>query len=127
MSPWADLTGSGESIIRNKKFEPLINKDGIVNMAKLYAQKEPLDNPLISPVFADLKGLSPILIQAGGIEVLVDNSTMLAERAKKDGVEVKLEVYENMTHVFQNFGEKLLESRKAYESVNEFIQKFILR
>ncbi|MHA2283436.1 MAG: alpha/beta hydrolase [Promethearchaeota archaeon] len=124
MSPWADLTGSGESIIRNQRFEPLI-KDGLVNMARLYAQKEPLNNPLISPVFADLKRLPPLLIQAGGIEALVDDSNMLAERAKKDGVEVKLEVYENMTHVFQNFGEELPESRKAYENVNEFIQKLI--
>ena len=124
MSPWADLTGSGESITRNQKFEPLI-KDGITKMAKSYAQKEPLNNPLISPVFADLKGLPPLLIQAGGIELLVDDSTTLAKRAEKNGVEVKLEVYKNMTHVFQNFGEKLSESRKAFESINEFIQKFI--
>ncbi|MFX1502865.1 MAG: alpha/beta hydrolase [Promethearchaeota archaeon] len=124
MSPWADLTGSGESIIRNQKYEPLI-KDGLVNMAKLYAQKEALNNPLISPVFADLKGLPPLLIQAGGIEALVDDSKKLAERAKIDGVEVKLEVYRNMTHVFQNFGEELSESKKAYESINEFIQKII--
>ena len=79
----------------------------------------------IKTVFADLKGLPPLLIQAGGIEALVDDSNSLAERAKKDGVEVKLEVYENMTHVFQNFGEQLSESRKAYENVNEFIQKYI--
>lgn len=125
MSPWADLTGSGKSIITNQKFEPLI-KDGIENMAKSYAQKEPLNNPLISPIFADLKGLPPLLIQAGGIEALVDDSITLANRAKEAGVEVTLEVYENMTHVFQNFGEKLSESRKAFESVNEFIQKIIL-
>ncbi|MFX1575439.1 MAG: alpha/beta hydrolase [Promethearchaeota archaeon] len=124
MSPWADLTGNGDSIIRNQKFEPLI-KDGIMNMAKSYAQKESLDNPLISPVFADLKGLPPLLIQAGSIEALVDDSITLAERAKTAGVEVKLEVYENMTHVFQNFVEELSESRKAFESVNDFIQKFI--
>jgi len=124
MSPWVDLTGSGESIIRNQKFEPLI-KEGLINMAKSYAQKESLTNPLISPVFADLKGLPPLLIQAGGIEALVDDSVSLAERAKKDGVEVKLEVYENMTHVFQNFGEELSESRKAFESINDFIKKFV--
>jgi len=124
ISPWADLTGSGESIIRNQKFEPLI-KEGVVNMAKSYAQKEPLNNPLISPVFADLKGLPPLLIQAGSIEALVDDSNSLAEHAKRDGVEVKLEIYENMTHVFQNYGEQLSESRKAFESVNKFIQKYI--
>jgi len=124
MSPWVDLTASGKSIIRNQKFEPLI-LEGIKNMAKSYAQKESLINPLISPVFADLKGLPPLLIQAGGIEALVDDSISLAERAKTAGVEVKLEIYENMTHVFQNFGEELSESRKAFANVNEFIQKYI--
>jgi acetyl esterase/lipase len=124
ISPWADLTGSAKSIIKNQRFEPLI-KEGAVNMAKLYAQEESLSNPLISPIFADLKGLPPILIQAGGIEALVDDSKTLAKRAKKDGVKVELEVYENMTHVFQNYGEQLSESRKAFESVNQFIQKLI--
>ena len=124
MSPWADLTGSGKSIIENQKFEPLI-KDGLINMAKLYARKEPLNNPLISPVFADLKGLPPLLIQVGGIEALESDSISLTERAKIGGVDTKLEIYENMTHVFQNFGEELSESRKAFESVNEFIQKIV--
>jgi acetyl esterase/lipase len=124
MSPWADLTGSGKSIINNQKFEPLI-KQGLQNMAKSYAHKESLKNPLISPVFADLEGLPPLLIQVGGIEALLDDSLTLAERAKTAGVEVKLEVYENMTHVFQNFGEELSESRKAFESINKFIQNYI--
>ena len=124
MSPWADLTGSGKSLIENKRFEPLMN-DGLINMAKLYARKEPLNNPLVSPVFADLKGLPPLLIQAGGIEAILDDSTSLAKQGKKAGIEVKLEIYENMTHVFQNFGEQLSESRKAFESVNEFIQKIV--
>jgi acetyl esterase/lipase len=124
MSPWADLTGSGKSIIENQRFEPLI-KDGLVNMARLYAQKESLSNPLISPVFADMKGLPPLLIQAGSIEALVDDSKFLAEGAKKAGIEVNLEIYENMTHVFQNFGEEILECKKAFESINHFVQKLI--
>ncbi len=124
MSPWVDLTGSGRSLISNQKYEPLI-KEGLKNMAKSYAQNEPLSSPLISPVFADLKGLPPLLIQAGGIEALLDDSISLAERAKIAGINVKLEVYENMSHVFQNFGDKLSESRKAYESVNEFIHKYL--
>ncbi len=124
MSAWADLTGSGKSIIENQKFEPLI-KDGLVNMARSYAQKESLNNPLISPIFANMKGLPPLLIQAGGIEALVDDSNSLADGAKKAGVEVKLEIYENMTHVFQTFGDDLPESRKAFESINDFVQKLI--
>ncbi|MHA2268913.1 MAG: alpha/beta hydrolase [Promethearchaeota archaeon] len=124
MSPWADLTGSGKSIITNQKFEPLI-KDGLTWMAKSYTQKESLSNPLISPVFADLHGLPPLLIQVGGIEALLDDSVTLADQAKTAGVEAILEVYENMTHVFQNYGESLSESRKAFESVNDFIRKYI--
>jgi len=124
MSPWADLTGSGNSIIKNQKFEPLI-KDGLINMAKLYARKEPLNNPLISPVFADLKGLPPLLIQVGGIEALESDSISLAERAKVGGVDAKLEIYKNMTHVFQNFGDELSESRESFESVSSFIRKLI--
>ena len=124
MSPWVDLTASGKSLINNQKYEPLM-MEGIKGMAKSYAQKESLRNPLISPIFADLEGLPPLLIQAGGIEALLDDSISLAEQAKKAGVDVKLEVYENMTHVFQNFGEELSESRKSFESVNEFIQKII--
>ncbi|MFW9821847.1 MAG: alpha/beta hydrolase [Candidatus Thorarchaeota archaeon] len=123
MSPWADLTASGESIITNQKYEPLI-KDGLIWMAKSYAQEQPLTNPLISPVFADMKGLPPLLIQVGGIEALLDDSLNLAEQAKKSGVEVQLEVYDNMTHVFQNFGEQLSESRKSYKSINKFIHKY---
>jgi acetyl esterase/lipase len=99
--------------------------DGLKWMAKSYAQKESLSHPLISPVFADLKGLPPLLIQVGGIEALLDDSVKLAGQAKSAGLEVNLEVYENMTHVFQNFGEELSESRKALESVNEFIKKYI--
>ena len=124
MSPWADLTESGKSIIKNQKFEPLI-KDGLINMAKLYARKEPLNNPLISPVFADLKGLPPLLIQVGGIEALESDSISLAERAKVGGVDAKLEIYENMIHVFQNFGDQLSESRESFESVNTFIRKLV--
>jgi acetyl esterase/lipase len=124
ISPWADLTGSGKSIIENQKFEPLI-KDGLVNMAKQYAQKESLSHPLVSPIFADLKGLPPLLIQAGSIEALVDDSKTLADRAKEAGVDVTLEIYENMTHVFHNFGDELPESRQAFESINKFVQKLI--
>ncbi|MHA1987565.1 MAG: alpha/beta hydrolase [Promethearchaeota archaeon] len=124
MSPWVDLMGSGKSLIDNQKFEPLMI-EGLKSMAKSYAQMEPLNNPLISPVFADLEGLPPLLIQVGGIEALLDDSVSLAESARTAGVDVKLEVYENMTHVFQNFGEKLSESREAFESINSFIQKYI--
>ncbi|MHA2288288.1 MAG: alpha/beta hydrolase [Promethearchaeota archaeon] len=120
MSPWADLTLEGKSLEHNKKYEPDL-VEGVIELAKLYAQSESVRNPLISPILADLKGLPPMLIQAGGIEALLDDSITLAENAKSAGVEVILEVYDNMTHVFQAFGDDLPESKKALESVANFI------
>ena len=120
MSPWADLTGEAKSLEYNKKYEPEMS-EGILNMAKQYAQNELFKNPLISPIFADLKGFPPILIQAGSIEALLDDSLKLAENAKSAGVAATLDVFDNMTHVFQVFGDDLPESIKALENVAKFI------
>lgn len=120
LSPWADLTGNANSLKDNQVYEPEM-AEGIKNMAKLYAQNESSKNPFISPVFADLKGLPPLLIQAGGIEGLLDDSLTLAKNAKSAGVENILEVYDNMTHVFQNFGDDLPESKKAFDNIAKFI------
>jgi monoterpene epsilon-lactone hydrolase len=64
----------------------------------------------------------PLLIQAGGMEVLLDESILLADRTKEAGVNVTLEVYERMTHVFQSFADKLKESRKAWKNIGDFVQ-----
>jgi acetyl esterase/lipase len=95
--------------------------EGLKPNASLYVGGNSTKNPLISPVFADLGGLPPLLIQAGGIEALLDDSILLAERAKSAGVQVTLEVYENMTHVFQLFGDVLSESMKAFDNIKKFI------
>ena len=124
MSQWADLTISAKLLLKNEKFEPLMI-DGLKWMAESYAQEKSVRNPLISPVFADLEGLPPLLIQVGGIEALESDSISLAERAKLGGVDAKLEIYENMTHVFQNFGDELSESRESFESVNTFIRTLV--
>jgi len=120
MSPWVDLTASGKSLETNFKYEPEIA--GAKNVANDYAGEASIKNPLISPVFADLGGLPPLLIQAGGIEVLLDDSILLAERAKSAGVQVTLEVYENMNHVFQTFGDLLSESKEAFDNIKKFIE-----
>ncbi len=121
MSPWVDLTVSGKSLETNYKYEPEM-ADGLKTIASLYAGGNSTKNPLISPVFADLGGLPPLLIQAGGIEALLDDSILLAERAKSAGVQVTLEVYEKMTHVFQEFGDLLSESKKAFNNIKKFIE-----
>jgi monoterpene epsilon-lactone hydrolase len=124
-SPWVDLRTRGKSLKRFYKYEPEL-AIGVKAMARLYANKESLKNPYISPVYADLHHLPPLLIQAGGIEVLLDESVLLADRAKEAGVDATLEVYEGMTHVFQSYADKLEDSIKAWKSITDFVQAHLL-
>lgn len=123
-SPWVDLSGRGKSLKSFYKYEPEL-ASGVKEMASLYSGNNNRKNPLISPVYADFEGLPPLLIQVGGIEVLRDEAILLAERAKTSGVDVTLEVYDGMTHVFQGFADKLEESMDAWNSVGSFVKKHI--
>ena len=123
-SPWVDLRSRGKSLKKFYKYEPELAV-GVKPMARLYANRENLKNPFISPVYADLYDLPPLLIQAGGIEVLLDESLLLAERAKEAGVDVTIEVYEGMTHVFQSFADKLEESKQAWKNIGNFVQNHL--
>ena len=123
-SPWVDLRGRGKSLKEFYKYEPEL-ASGVKAMASLYVGSNSRKNPYISPVYADLEGLPPLLIQVGGIEVLRDEAILLAERAKTSGVEVTLEVYEGMTHVFQSFADKLEESMDAWKNIKSFVEKHI--
>lgn len=122
LSPWVDLALTGDSLKENAKFEPNITKPMLRSIAMAYLRGKDPKNPLASPLYADLKGLPPMLIQAGSIEVLLDDSVRLAEHAKASGVEVNLEVWEGMTHVFQKFGDSLANSQQAIENIGKFTQ-----
>ncbi|MHA1671241.1 MAG: alpha/beta hydrolase [Promethearchaeota archaeon] len=123
-SPWVDLRGRGESLKSFYKYEPEL-ASGVKVMASLYARNNNRKNPYISPVYAEFDGLPPLLIQVGSIEVLRDEAILLAEKAKTSGVDVTLEVYEGMTHVFQNFADKLEESMDAWKNISSFAEKHV--
>jgi monoterpene epsilon-lactone hydrolase len=123
LSPWVDLEGTGESMTSRADADPVIKPDAIKWMAKFYAGEADLREPLVSPIYADLKGLPPMLIQVGTAEVLFDDSTRLAERARAAGVDVVLEPWEDMIHVWQYFAAMLPEGREAIERIGEFIIK----
>ena len=124
LSPWVDLINAGESFKEFYKYEPVLAS--LLNIiAVLYSGTKNKKDPYISPIYADLKGLPPLLIQAGGIEVIRDQAILLAERAKSSGVDVTLEVYERMTHVFQKYAKKLDESMDAWKSIRNFVKKNI--
>ncbi len=81
-------------------------------------------NPLVSPVFADFTGLPPLMLQVGSDEILLDDSVRVAEKAKKQGVEVELDILEGMVHGFQISVGLVPESQDAINKIGEFMLKF---
>ena len=124
ISPWVDLEGKGDSLKNNYKYEPVV-AEGTKLMAQLYAGKYNKNDPYISPIYAELAGLPPLFFQVGGIEVIRDEVVSCAQKAKNSGVDVTLEIYEKMTHVFQRLGDNLEESMNAWKSVGDFVTKHI--
>jgi acetyl esterase/lipase len=121
-SPWVDLTTTGASMTTKADADPSVTADGLRRRARDYADGYDLADGRISPVFADLTGLPPILIQVGGNEVLLDDATRLAARAAADGVPVTLEVTPDVPHVFVGFAGMLDEADKALTAAGHFIR-----
>lgn len=122
LSPWTDLTASGETIHSKADVDPMIDPTFIVETAAMYAGDTPLDHPGVSPLFADLAGLPPIFVQTGADEVLLSDSTMLVERAKAAGVDVRLDIVDGMWHVFQAFAGMMPEATNAFIRASQFIR-----
>jgi monoterpene epsilon-lactone hydrolase len=122
LSPWVDLTSSGESYARNSRVDPYLNLEGVRESAQLYVGDEPLDHPLISPVFADLMGLPPMFIQVGSLEILQSDAEMLALQTRKAGGKVTIKVWPGMWHVWQLSGNKLPEAKKAINEIGDFVK-----
>lgn len=122
LSPWTDLTGSGESVTAKNDVDPMIDGEMITTMAKLYTGDRALDDPGVSPLFADLSGLPPLLIQTGTDEVLLSDSERLAERAHAAGVEHELDLHEGMWHVYQAFVGFMPEADAALIRAARFIR-----
>lgn len=120
LSPWVDLECLGESM-NTKADWP--KKDGILMCAKRYLGDADPRAPLAAPIYADLTGLPPLLIQVGTAEVLFDDATRLAERAKLAGVDVVLEPWEDMIHMWHFFAAMLPEGQQAINRIGDFIKK----
>ncbi|MCM1112968.1 MAG: alpha/beta hydrolase [Muribaculum sp.] len=101
LSPWTDLTSSGESFAANAELDPVLNRDYIDRMVKAYAGGQNVENPLISPLFGDFSGFPPTYIQVGANEILLSDSERLYRRLLQAGVSARMEVFEGMWHVFQ--------------------------
>jgi len=101
----------------------MILRESVLEMAKAYLGDAHPRTPLASPLYADLTGLPPLLIQVGTAEELLDDSTRLAERAQSDGVHVVLEPWEDMIHVWHTFAAILPEGQQAIDRIGEFIKR----
>jgi monoterpene epsilon-lactone hydrolase len=123
-SPWTDLTSSGDSMERNAAIELMCKPEMLKQSAQWYAGDHDLRSPQISPLFADLRGLPPLQIHVGTEETLLDDSTRVAARAKEAGVDVHLEIWPGMFHVFPLVS-YLPEAQKALQMVAEFLDQKI--
>jgi monoterpene epsilon-lactone hydrolase len=121
LSPWTDLAFTGESCYDKNISDPGITLDDLMFAAKLYIGNNDPKNPYISPVYADLKGLPPLLIHVGTIEKLLNDSTRVAESAKKAGVNVTLKVWNEMIHVFQAYAVLIREGEESIKEIGSFI------
>jgi acetyl esterase/lipase len=121
-SPWTDLTLSGASMTSKVGIDPIFVPEKVrVRVADYVSDTDPAD-PAVSPIFADLRGLPPLLIQVGSYEVLLDDSVRLAARAAAADVSVSLEVTPGVPHVFQAFAAILEEGDAALDSVTRFLE-----
>lgn len=120
LSPTTDLTLASESL--KTVDDPIISSRTMPRFRDLYLGETDPRNPLASPVFGDYKGIPPLLIQVGEHEMLRDDSIRVAKKARADGIQVKLEVWPGMFHVFQSHEPLLPEAREAIRHMADFMQ-----
>ena len=123
MSPWTDLTLSGESLKYNYGRDPLFGRSKVTMLYdSLYPGSEDVSNPYISPLFGDYHGFPPMLFQVGGRDVLLDDTLRVARKVKESGVSVRNSVYPDMFHVFQLAMGMLPESKEAWREIRTFFR-----
>jgi acetyl esterase/lipase len=122
MSPYADLTLSGSTIVDKQEFDPLFTGDALRPRVPDYVGAADPSNPYISPIFGDLRGLPPMLIQVGSHEILLSDAIRLAGRAAEADVATTLEVTPGVPHVFQAYAALLDEGDAALNRAAEFLK-----
>lgn len=118
-SPWTDMTASGKSYQERAELDPMITMNYIRAVRSVYARENDVSSPLLSPLFGDFTGFPPTLIQTGSNEILLSDSIRLRDRMLAAKVLCKLEVWNDMWHVFQMFPIK--RATEAMESIATFL------
>jgi monoterpene epsilon-lactone hydrolase len=120
-SPWTDLAATGESLVSNDAADVMHFGSWVAQQGRHYLGDTPATHPLASPVYADLTGLPPLLIQVGDSEVLLDDSRRVFANAKKVGVDATLRLWPGVAHGWQIFAPILPEARAALRDASAFI------
>jgi epsilon-lactone hydrolase len=122
ISPWADLLGTGESVHTRRKRDPLFTSRDLPAAARHYLNGHDPREPLISPIYARLDGLPPVLIQVGDEEILLSDSTRLADGLRRDQVPVEISIWPGQWHVFHAAGMRMPESKQAFIQMGAFLR-----
>ena len=122
LSPWVDMEGIGESMTSRAGTDPMVQREGLVGMAGVYLGGADPRSPLAAPLYADLSGLPPLLIQVGTRETLYDDATRLTYEAARAGVTTTFEPWDEMIHVWHLFAPLLDEGQQAIERIGEFVR-----
>ena len=126
ISPWADLTMSGSTLVSKAEVDPLIHKEYLNELAAAYlAARTDRNDPRVSPLFADFRNFPPMLIQIGSEETLLDDAIRLAARAGAADVAVTLEIWPHMIHAWPLWNAHLEDGRRALASAGSFIRAHV--
>jgi monoterpene epsilon-lactone hydrolase len=127
LSPWLDLTLSGSTMTTHATTDPLTSYHDLRKAANLYATTLSADHEDVSPLFCDPTGFPPLLIHVGGLEVLLSDSTRLAERAQTADVPVELKIWNDLWHVFQVWAAELPEGQASIGEIGAFIARSVTK
>jgi monoterpene epsilon-lactone hydrolase len=125
-SPWVDLEGTGDSM-RTNLDDPMLDKALILHFAHFYLGATDPRTPLAAPLYADLHGLPPLLVQASRHECLLDDAVRIVERARAAGVDAELQLTDEVPHVWQIFASILPEAREAIDRAGAFLRRRLAR
>jgi acetyl esterase/lipase len=127
ISPWVDMEAIGGSMATKAATDPTVQQAGILDMAKTYLAGADPRSPLAAPIYANLAGLSPLLIQVGAAETLLDDAIRLAQVAGAADVAVDLQIWPEMIHVWHIYYPDLAAGRRAIEVGGQFARAMISR
>jgi acetyl esterase/lipase len=123
LSPWLDLALGGDSMTSRAARDPMVQREPLSRMAAAYLAGADPRTPLASPLYAELAGLPPLLVQVGDAETLLDDAVRFVERARAAGVDAAIEVWDEMIHVFHAFAFLLPEARQAIARIGAYLRE----